>query len=147
MPTTYLVSCVSKKLERPTEAQDLYISAWFKKAKAYVEQAGSAWYILSAKHGLLDPTEVISPYDKTLRSLPKGERREWARGVLQSLENKLSRGDTVIFLAGITYREFLTEPLQQIGVKVVIPMKGLAIGKQNQWLLRKLAKRPTVSRT
>jgi hypothetical protein len=140
MKIIYLVSCVSKKERHAAQARDLYISPWFKKARAYAEQAGSEWYILSAKYGLLKPTRIIAPYDETLISLPLRERRKWAEAIQHSLEGKLTPGDIVVFLAGVTYREFLTEPLKQMGVKVEVPMEGLSIGKQSQWLKRKLGK-------
>jgi hypothetical protein len=139
MKTLYLVSCVSKKEEYATEARDIYISPWFKKARAYVEKVGSEWFILSARYGLLEPTQVIAPYDETLKFMPRRERKKWADAVLYDLGGEVSRGYTVIFLAGISYREFLAEPLKQMGVKVQVPMEGLSIGKQNQWLKRKLA--------
>lgn len=138
--TICLVSCVSKKEGYATEAKDLYISPWFKKARAYAEQVGSDWFILSARYGLLEPTQVIAPYDETLKLMPLRERKRWADAVLHGLSSKVSRGDTVIFLAGIAYREFLAEPLYRMGLNVQVPMEGLSIGKQNQWLKRKLAK-------
>ncbi|WP_395858435.1 DUF6884 domain-containing protein [Arthrobacter sp. KBS0702] len=38
----------------------------FKKASAYAELTCDRWYILSAKHGLLHPDEIIQPYDMRL---------------------------------------------------------------------------------
>lgn len=62
----FLVACVAAKLDRPAPARDLYASPWFQKARAYVERQGGAWFILSAKHGLIAPETVIAPYDETL---------------------------------------------------------------------------------
>ena len=57
--TIALVACVSKKNNRPMRAQDLYISDWFKKASAYADTISNKWYILSAMHGLVDPSDII----------------------------------------------------------------------------------------
>ena len=64
----FLVSCVKTKLPRRAAAKDLYISDWFRKARACVESTGCPWAILSAEYGLLHPDEVIRPYEKTLNA-------------------------------------------------------------------------------
>ena len=66
MGTTHLVSCVSKKQNSAQPARELYVSAWFLKARAYAEAHGERWFVLSAEHGLLRPDDVIHPYEKTL---------------------------------------------------------------------------------
>lgn len=58
-------------------AKDLYISDWFVKARAYVEQAGDEWFILSAEYGLVSPETVIAPYERTLNTMGIAERRAW----------------------------------------------------------------------
>ena len=80
----FLVSCVKTKLPRRAAAKDLYISDWFRKARACVESTGCPWALLSAEYGLLDPDEVIRPYEKTLNAMPVAERRSWANEVLES---------------------------------------------------------------
>jgi hypothetical protein len=57
----YLVACVAEKGATAAPARDLYVSAWFKKARAYVERRGATWFVLSAEHGLLDPGASIRP--------------------------------------------------------------------------------------
>lgn len=61
--------------------QGLYVSPWFQLARAYVERTGQPWFILSAEYGLLDPDQVIAPYDRMLVHMPADERRAWARNV------------------------------------------------------------------
>src|ERR1700722_4703764 len=67
--TICLVSCVGGKRPTPSPARDLYQSDWFPKARCYVEAIGCAWFILSAKHGLIHPDDVISPYEQTLTTM------------------------------------------------------------------------------
>jgi hypothetical protein len=59
--TVYLVSCASKKRSIPSPARELYMSAWFTKARDYVERTGSPWFILSAEHGVVSPNRILSP--------------------------------------------------------------------------------------
>ena len=130
----YLVSCVKTKSPEPAPAKDLYTSAWFRKARAYVEKTARPWRILSAQYGLVHPERVIRPYEQTLKTMPVGERRAWAETVLVELEASLADVDTVIFLAGQAYREFLAPALRDRGLTVHVPMAGLSQGRQLSWL-------------
>ncbi len=137
--TLYLVSCVRRKSSTAVPAKDLYTSDWFRKAREYVERTGQPWYILSAKHGLLNPETVISPYDKTLRTMPIDQRRAWAERVLMDVERSLVGAKSVVFLTSRRYREFLDPALRERGLTVHIPLKGLRIGEQLAWLKRQLS--------
>jgi hypothetical protein len=132
--TVILVSCVKTKRASAVQARGLYISDWFLKVRRYVEQSGAPWFILSAEHGLVPPDEVISPYERTLNTMPVADRRHWAGRVITQLSERLPEADHVIFLAGARYREFLVEPLRRKGITVAIPMEGLARGPQLRWL-------------
>jgi len=80
-----LVSCGRRKRDHSTKARNLYSSSWFDKASAYAEKVSDAWYILSAKYGLLEPDTVISPYDQTLNTMPADERETWGEKVIDEL--------------------------------------------------------------
>ena len=134
----YLISCVRGKLLCPSPAKDLYVSAWFKKARAVAESQGSPWFILSAKHGLLHPDAVTAPYERTLNNMGVGERRTWASNVMQTLEPHLAEVPTVFILAGVKYREFLEPQLRARGIQVQVPMAGLRNGEQLRWLNARL---------
>lgn len=130
----YLVSCVKTKGPGPAPAKDLYTSAWFRKARAYVEKKARPWRILSAQYGLVHPERVIRPYEQTLKTMPVAERRAWAATVLAELGPSLADVGTVIFLAGQAYREFLAPALRDRGLTVLVPMAGLSQGRQLSWL-------------
>ncbi len=133
-----LVACVSKKVDKPMQAQQLYISDWFIKASAYAKSISDNWYILSAKYGLVSPDAVIDPYDETLNNMSVSERKDWSLWVMQNLSPEVVPGDHVVFLAGKKYREFLVQPLRSLGCYVEIPMEGLRIGEQLNWLSQRL---------
>ena len=125
---------MSKKLARPAPAKEFYCSEWFRKARDYVEATGCAWFILSAKYGLVAPHTVLHPYNRTLNKMLVEERRAWASRVLSQLDTSVHALDQIIFLAGERYREFLVDELQNRKIKVAVPMAGLGIGKQLAWL-------------
>lgn len=132
----YLVACVAAKLDHAAEARDLYISPWFRKARAYVERTGSPWLILSAKHGLIDPDAVIEPYDATLGAMGAPARRLWGERVLDELARVVDVAAPLIVLAGRRYRDPLWP---SIAPRTAVPMEGLAIGEQLAWLSRATA--------
>lgn len=130
--TIVLISCVSEKLSHKAKAKDLYISALFTKALAYARCLHpDAVYILSARYGLLDLETEIEPYDLTLNVMGAQEIRSWSAEVLRQLRRKTDlQRDRFIFLAGNKYRKYLTPHLAHCKV----PMEGLPIGKQLQFL-------------
>jgi hypothetical protein len=134
--TVYLVSCVRRKRSEPALAKNLYLSPWFRLARAYVEATGCAWYILSAKHGLVTPDQKLAPYEQTLNTMSMAERRAWASRVQAQLEQQNLTASRIVILAGQRYREFLLDLLKQRCARVDVLLQGLSIGKQLQWLNR-----------
>ena len=109
MAKIILISCVSKKLNCKSKAQDLYISPLFKKSLIYAKSLNpDKIFILSAKYGLLSLTDEVEPYDKTLNKMTSNEIKEWANLVISHLQ-KVSdlNKDEFVFLAGNKYRKFL----------------------------------------
>ena len=105
-----------------------------RKARACIEALGCPWYILSAKHGLLEPSSIIDPYDETLKTMPVHRRRIWASGVIEDLAPRLAGVDSVTLFAGMAYREFLAPEFRGRGLKLHVPMQGMGIGEQLSWL-------------
>ena len=132
--TEIWVSCVSKKRSGSMPAKDLYVSAWFVKARDYVEATGADWRILSAKYGLITPDRRIDPYELTLNKMAVAERRRWADRVLEQVRERDSQPARIVMLAGARYREFLEPRLRTMGIRVDVPMIGMRIGEQLQWL-------------
>ena len=132
-----LISCVKSKLAHAAPARTLYKkSRWFRPCRDIVEASGARWFLLSALYGLVEPDAVIEPYDYTLNTLGVGERRAWARKVLDKLLPEVAGYRRVVMFAAHRYREFLIEPLQQRGVSVEIPMEHLTRGQQLAWLTK-----------
>ena len=130
----YLVACVKRKASTPMPAGELYTSPWFQKARACVDRTGRPWAVLSAKHGLLWPTDTVAPYEMTLRSMSALQRRRWADTVLASLAPHVAGVRTITMLAGATYRQLLVPELERRDIEVLVPMAGLSQGRQLQWL-------------
>jgi hypothetical protein len=139
--TIALVSCVKSKVPGPCAAKDLYTSVLFRYMRTYAEDHADRWFILSAKHGLMDPEATVVAYEQTLNNISARLRRQWAQRVYQQMdEAKLLRGDArFLWLAGKAYRHDLALMLRDF--EQDDPLAGLGIGKRLAWL--KAAVRPT----
>ena len=132
--TVCLVACTSKKGDQPATAEFIYRSPLFSAARSYAERRANQWFILSAKHGLLSPQDVIAPYNESLLSLSEEQRKAWATGVHESFSACVPAGGRVIFLAGSAYRSYLTPAFESEGRETAAPMSSLGIGSQVAWL-------------
>jgi hypothetical protein len=112
----------------------LYVSDLFRKARRYIEASACPWFILSAEYGLVEPEQVVAPYERTLNAMAVADRRAWAQRVAEQLMAAVPNLTTAVFLAGERYREFLARHLIHRGVVVSVPMEKLRIGEQLSWL-------------
>jgi uncharacterized HhH-GPD family protein len=111
-----------------------------------VQSSCDTWFVLSAKHGLLDPDEVIEPYDVALKDLSPAAQRAWSADVLVTLRDRLGDlcGRVFEIHAGSAYRDNgLVSGLKSAGATVEIPTEGLTIGQQLAFYARD-ARRPAV---
>lgn len=115
-----LLGCCKKKQGKDNpkklfKAQDIYLGNSFRKSKNIGVKMYKCddYYILSAKHHLLDKNEMISYYDKTLNKMSVKERQDWANIVLKELGDKfdLTKDEFYIF-AGGNYYKYLVDHLE-----------------------------------
>lgn len=128
-----LVGCVKEKAPTPRPARRLYTSTLFSGRVAFVERSCARWFILSALHGVVDPDDVLEPYDVSLVGASRQHCREWALMVLGQLRHRLGTLDAYDYEvhAGAPYREFgLVDGLEAAGAVVENPTRGLGIGRQ-----------------
>jgi len=136
-----LVSCVKTKRDEPTTPKDLYTSSYFEKMRSYAEQYHDEWWILSAKHGLIEPDgDPIKPYDETLSGARVATKRKWAERVADQLDEQglLSDDVALVFHAGKDYYGELLPLIENSGVTIKIPTEGLAIGEKQAWYKERL---------
>lgn len=143
MADLILIGCVKSKQNCMRAAKDLYNSPLWRYRRAYAEQSGSSWYILSAEHGLLAPETEIEPYDVTLRELSASKRRAWSKCVLDELSKEFSslKESVIEIHAGKHYVEYgLAQGLSDAGANVRRPLAGIiGIGRQCKWYRSRLA--------
>lgn len=111
-------------------------SVLFEKARSYVVAHHEDWYILSAKHGLLDPYgPPIEPYDETLSGASIQDKREWASDVAKQMqiEGLIVSGNHLVFHAGRDYYGELIPLLTYYDIEISVPTEGLRYGETLAW--------------
>ncbi len=134
MRNVYLLTCSRRKTENVAIAKDLYTSPSFIAARKIAEKEGAIWYIISAKHGLIDPEKKIKPYDLSLRSLSEIEKDKWTSNIVNSIIKNLDTNDKITFLGDDLYFNHLSEKLRLAGFNVTSPLFGKTIDEKLHWL-------------
>lgn len=143
-PDLVLVGCVKTKRPTTSAAKELYNSPLWRCRRAYAERLGRPWFILSAKHGLLDPDERIDPYDLALKDLQAKARRDWSTRVLEALKSRVPslRYKMIEFHAGAAYVGYgLERGLRDAGASVCRPLARIpGVGRQQAWYHEQLGR-------
>lgn len=135
-PTIALIACSASKADvYVAPVRDIYTGALFRRSVVYAEAAGLPWAVLSARHLLLFPDEVIEPYDLSMYDLRPEQRAVWARRTTAQILYRCGQPLHIVLLAGAAYREPLLPELRlHGGVSVETPLAGLRIGQQKRRL-------------
>jgi Family of unknown function (DUF6884) len=143
-PDATLVGCVSLKNRVASAAKDLYRSELFRRRRMYAEQSGRPWLIISALHGLVEPSDVLEPYNVSLKDLSAADRTALDERIVDQLEANFGslRGRIFEVHAGDEYVVTLQRALRTKGVVLLRPLRGLRIGEQLAWYGQRLGLRP-----
>lgn len=132
-----LVGCVKSKRASGAPAKDLYTSNYFAKMRAYAENTGEPWYILSAEHGLVAPDEWLEPYDCYLAKTGPAYQADWGQKVARQLEQAVGplQGRIFDIHAGSTYVKAVDAAMSPLGAVIIDQLRGLSIGQRLSWYL------------
>lgn len=129
MKTVVLISCGSAKQKIPCKAKDLYVGCLFKKAKQFAERSKCEWGILSALHGLIMPSQLLNPYNKTLPVDGSQEYLDWVFSTNVAIKKRWPNCFFVC-LAPHRYSECLK------GLPAKFPLRGMVIFERMKFLTR-----------
>lgn len=129
-----LLALAGAQARHPAPARELCTSTWFRLARDYVESQNCPWFLLSAKYGLLNPTEIISPYQPEVPAMGVRQRRSWARRIADEARRKLPYSKQLVLVAGVSYSKCLMPYLTEFSEQVSLPLAGLSVGFQCGWL-------------
>lgn len=135
MKTIYFINCGKGKRNIPCKAEDMYIAPYFRKQLEYAKLLKPDYiYILSAKYGLLELTDIISPYNLKITTLSKEKRKKWVYRIINKIKSKHNiNTDKFIFSCSKEYYKDLlpfltnTEIINE-GLKMGYKAKALTRG-------------------
>ena len=129
-----LVGCSRTKQPDAAPAGELFEGALFRRARDHAIRSGDDWFVLSAKFGLLDPAEMIEPYDLYLADRSPSYRSAWGEWVVAQLAERVPlAGLDVEVHAGDAYCAPLREPVRRAGARLGEPLAGLRQGERLAW--------------
>ena len=81
--------------------------------------------MLSAKHGLLDPDDVVSPFDVQIDDQPAAYRTAWGEWVVAQLADRVQLDGVIVEVhGGVDFAQPLRQPLARRGAVLEIPLPG-----------------------
>ncbi len=118
------------KSQKNTPDQAAYFfpkGVWVGALRNAAERLRCRLVILTTGHGMVNPTDVIQPYDMHIREYPKQVKRNWLKTIPQCLRD--NRCDILVFYAGGCPREPYIELMLPILQEINIPL--LTFGRPN----------------
>jgi hypothetical protein len=107
-----LIGSSGARTAEPAAAALLFFGPGFAHARDAAVRSGVPWFVLSAKHGLLDPADVVAPYDVQIGDQSAGYRTAWGEWVAAQLAERVRLdGVTAEVHGGVDFAPPLRQPL------------------------------------
>jgi hypothetical protein len=120
-----LIGSSGATADEPEPAGRIFRSDGFARAREHAVHSRLPWFVLSAKHGLLDPDEIISPTDMQIDDQPAAYRAAWGEWVVAQLADRLQLDGVVVEVnGGVDFAQPLRQPLTRRGATLDIPLPG-----------------------
>src|SRR4051812_28627092 len=111
--------------DAPDAVGRLFRSDGFAAARQHAVHSRLPWFVLSAKHGLLDPDDVVSPFDIQIDDQPAAYRSAWGEWVVAQLADRVQLDAVVVEVhGGVDFAQPLRQPLTRRGAVLEIPLPG-----------------------
>jgi uncharacterized protein DUF6884 len=126
-------------------AEQYDYSPVFRRARDYCERKYPEWYILSARHYVLSPQQVIGPEDTSVHILDTDDRFVWAEHVTHMLIARQERSAEPVHFALYASQRY-ADLLQRAAPTLTfeLPLSGLGFGERLRWYDERLHVRSRV---
>lgn len=135
-----LVGCSSKKrfAPEPVSARELYVGRLARLGYQHAVDRGWDVHFLSALHHVVEPHQIVEPYDFSMARLNRRERIDWGRRVVGELVGLyvLARVRLILF-AGETYVQPIVLAMNEAREldywTLETPLRGLDLFGRFRW--------------
>lgn len=131
-----LVMCSDAKMQTQGQAKQVYRGKLARKSLSWAASNCDHAFFLSASLGLVDPNEVIQPYNLSIRTLSSVQKKLWSLSVVSSLVSVFPDSHNYRLLA-LTSKHY-TSPLrgiaEAVGFSWYSPFTNLGIWKMFEML-------------
>jgi hypothetical protein len=129
-----LIASSGTTAKQPHPAATLFESPGFAAARDHAVRSGHPWFVLTAKHGLLDPGDVVGPFDVQIGDQASGYRATWGEWVVAQLASRVQLQDAVVEVhGGVDFAQPLRTPLARRGAALDIPLPVTWRGTEATW--------------
>lgn len=117
-----LVGSDDERVLVPAPAREVFRASRFQSARVHAQRLGLPWFVLTVEHGVLEPTEWMSPEARALTDFDPAYRLAWAHWVVARLESldRPVRGRAVHIDAPAAYSAPLVAVLHDAGAVVTV---------------------------
>lgn len=123
-----VVPCGARKAKTSQPAKDLYVGAYFKKARAAAEALGYPWLIMSALHGLVKPDTVLDPYEQAIAGVDIAYLRGAVHRQVQA--GMLGRRSVIVDFTPEAYHRIIADAVGKPGAGLFVrPLHHLGQGQ------------------
>jgi hypothetical protein len=117
----------------------------FRRAREYCQRHYSEWLILSVRHRLLSPHQVIGPGELTFNTLSGEERAAWIECVAAHLRARYERSaDPLAFVLYTSQRHADLLMRAAPDLTFELPLSGLRLRERIEWYDERLRLQPRV---
>ena len=128
-----LVGCGERKAAEAAPARELYTGSLTRAAMRHADRTGHPWFVVSALWGLVEPGEVVEPYNVRVTELDARAQALLGEQVARRLRSAVPVARVAEVHAGEAYLRVVRGPLQAQGFVVEAPLAGLEIGERLRW--------------
>ena len=111
----------------------MYTGSLTRAAIRHADRAGHPWFVVSALWGLVEPGQMVEPYNVRVTELDARAQALLGEQVARVLRERVPRARVVEAHAGEAYLRVLRGPLQAQGFTVEAPLAGMEIGERLRW--------------
>ena len=124
-PRLVLIGSSGATAAGPAPAGRLFAAPGFTRARDAAVRARLPWFVLSARHGLLDADDVVGPSDDQIGDRSSGYRTAWGEWVVAQLAERVRLEGVVVEVhGGVDFAQPLRRPLALRGAALEIPLPG-----------------------